>query len=110
MDAARQVEQGESERQTWEEICAQYRDQFVCLFDLAHAPYHSPEILSARVAGHGPTFEASVAPTETDRARYGTIAVRYTGTSPFPLVRPTLIIDDEVQAILDEPLQILRRM
>lgn len=53
MDAAEQSASLETEPLPWAEICARYPDQYVCLVDIVHPPLRSPEIISARVVGHG---------------------------------------------------------
>jgi hypothetical protein len=85
---------------TWAEICANYPDQFVCLIEIVSAELGSPEIKTARVVGHASTRRAAFDPIRDRASDYPRHAVRFTGNSPKPLIRPTLVIDDEALQIL----------
>ncbi len=88
----------------WAEICECYKDQFVCLVDIEHPEPGSPEITTARVVGHGATYGAASAPFAQLTGNYRVHAVRFTGVSRTPLMRPALILDDDDLKILAEPL------
>lgn len=91
-------EPGESLR--WAEIRARYPDQYVCLVDIVPVELRSPEIKTARVVGHGPTRRAAFDPIREHAGRYRTHAVRFTGVCTTPLIRPALVIDDEILEFL----------
>ena len=105
MDAAEQIASLEPEPLAWLEICARYPDQYVCLVDILRPVLRSPEITTARVVGHGATHDAAFDPIRDLGEQYHRFAVRYTGTCTEPLIRPSLVIDDETLEILAEPLK-----
>ena len=105
MDAAEQIASLEPEPMTWVEICTRYPDQYVCLVDIVHPPLRSPEIITARVVGHGATHDDAFEPIRDLGERYPRFAVRYTGVCTEPLMRPSLVIDDETLELLSEPLK-----
>jgi len=96
MKAAKQLLPVETEPLAWPEICARYPDQYVCLVDIKHVELRSPEIRTARVVGYGPTRRAAFAPIRDLSAKYPRHAVRFTGICTEPLIRPSLVIDDEI--------------
>ena len=100
MDAAEQRDLEETEPLPWAKICAQYPDQFVCLVNVVRAPLRSPEIITARVVGHGATHDAAFEPIRALDERFPRFAIRFTGVCTEPLVRPTLVIDDETLQLL----------
>lgn len=79
----------------WAEICARYPDQYVCLVDIVHPALRSPEIISARVVGHGATDDDAFEPIRELEQRYPRFSVRFTGVCTEPLIRPVVVIDDE---------------
>ncbi|MBL0217757.1 MAG: hypothetical protein IPQ07_28250, partial [Myxococcales bacterium] len=95
MDAAEQLVAVETEALRWEEICARFPEQFVCLVEIVRPEVRSPEIRTARVVGHGATHDAAFEPIRDLTERYPRLAIRFTGTCTEPLIRPSLIIDDE---------------
>lgn len=105
MDAAKTIASLETELLSWAEICARYPDQYVCIVDVVHPPLRSPEIISARVVGYGTTHDAAFEPIRDLGERYPRFAIRYTGVCTEPLVRPSLVIDDETLELLAEPLK-----
>jgi len=94
MDAAKELA-ADIERLSWADICARYPDQYVCLVDIVHPPLRSPEILSARVVGHGTTDDEAFEPICDLATQYPRFAVRFTGVCTEPLIRPSVVIDDE---------------
>jgi hypothetical protein len=100
MDAAKQLLFENTEPLAWEEICIRYPDQYVCLIDIDHPEPRSPEITSARVVGNGPTSRAAFQAVRDLGAPYPLHAVRFTGVSTLPLIRPSLVIDDETLDLL----------
>ena len=100
MDAAEQLVSVEAEPLPWAEICARYPDRFVCLVDIVRAELRSPEIKTARVVGHGPTHDAAFEPIRDLNERYPRFAIRFTGICTEPLIRPSLVIDDETLELL----------
>lgn len=81
-----------SESLPWENICARYPDQFVCLVDVVKTEPHSPAIATGRVAGHGPTRRDASAIIRGD-LRYPAWTVVYTGRPTRPLCRPPVYFD-----------------
>lgn len=104
MDTAEQ-RAPEPEPLTWVEICRRYPDQYVCLVDVVRRPLRSPEIITARVVGHGATHDAAFEPIRDLGEQYPRFAIRYTGVCTEPLIRPSLVIDEETLEILAEPLK-----
>ena len=100
MDAAEQLVPVETEPLPWAEICTRYPDQFVCLVDVVRPPLRSPEIIAARVVGHGPTHDAAFEPIRDLPKQYPRCAIRFTGVCTEPLIRPSLVIDDETLELL----------
>lgn len=95
MDAANRLAPDEIEPLTWAEICARYPDQYVCLIDIVHARRGDPDIVSARVVGNGATDDAAFEPIRDRETQYPRFAVRFTGESTLPLIRPSFVFDDE---------------
>jgi hypothetical protein len=95
MDAASRLAPVEIEPLTWAEICRRYPDQYVCLIDIVHPRRGDPDIVSARVVGHGATDDAAFEPIRDLEKDYPRFAVRFTGESTIPLIRPTFVFDDE---------------
>lgn len=90
----------EIEALPWADICARHPDQYVCLVDIVRAERRSPEIKTARVIGHGPTHDAAFDPIRDLAARHPRFAIRFTGVCAEPLIRPSLVIDDETLELL----------
>lgn len=95
------------DRLTWDEICSRYADQFVCVVDIVRDAPGSPVIASARVVGHGATRDAAFEPMRSLSTPYPRHAVRYTGECTEPFLRPSLVLDEETLAILNEPFTVL---
>ncbi len=95
MSTAAQLAPVETEPLAWDEICRRYPDQYVCLIDIVSPPLRSPDIISARVAGHGATHGEAFAPIRDLATQYPLFAVRFTGESTIPYIRPVFIFDDE---------------
>ncbi len=104
MDAAEQIASVQTDLLPWAEICERHPDQYVCLVDIVHPPLQSPEIIMARVVGHGPTHDAAFEPIRDLGQQYPRFSIRYTGTCTEPLIRPSLVIDDETLELLARPL------
>jgi len=100
MHAAEQLVPIATEPLSWAEICARYPDQFVCLVEIVRIELRSPEIKTTRVVGHGPTHDAAFEPIRGLDVRYSRFAIRFTGTCSEPLIRPSLVIDDETLELL----------
>ena len=100
MNAAEQVAPHETEPLSWTAICARYPDQYVCLVDTEAVELGSPEIKTGRVVGCGPTRRAAFDPIRGLGAKYPRHSVRFTGVCTEPLIRPSLVIDDETLEIL----------
>src|SRR5262245_58465873 len=104
MDTAEQLVPGEPESLSWAEICARYPDQFVCLVDIIRPERLHPQILSARVVGHGPTHDVAFEPIRDLDKKYPRFTIRFTGICTEPLIRPSLVLDVETLELLAEPL------
>jgi hypothetical protein len=96
------------DRLTWEEICARYPNQFVCLVDMVKDAPRSPGIASARVVGHGVTRDVAFEPVRALPVPHPMHAVRFTGECPEPYLRPSLVLDEDALAILSAPFKVLR--
>jgi hypothetical protein len=106
MDAAEQIDSLETRPRSWTEICARYPDQYVCLVDVVRPKRLHPTILSARVVGHGNTHDAAFEPIQDLDQQYPRFTIRYTGVCTEPLIRPSLVLDDEDLKIIAEPLKL----
>jgi hypothetical protein len=100
MDAAKQLALFATEALSWAEICVRYPGQFVCLVEIVRVETRSPEIKTARVVGHGPTHDIAFEPIRDLNVRYPRFAIRFTGICSEPLIRPSLVIDDETVELL----------
>lgn len=105
MDAAHQIESAEAGPLSWADICARYPDQYVCLVDVVRPGRLHPTILSALVVGHGATHDAAFEPIRDLDERYPRFEIRYTGVCTEPLIRPSLVLDDDALELLAEPLR-----
>lgn len=101
MSGPRNASPIESEVLTWDQICARYPDRFVCLVDTVYPENGSPQIVSARVVGHGATRDIAFAPIRYLEKEYPRFSIRYTGVCTAPLIRPALVIDDETLDMLE---------
>ena len=95
MNAAEQLPLETTELLPWAEICLRYPDQYVCLVDMDRAELGSPEINAARVIGSGATRRAAFDAARDLALKCPIHAVRFTGICTEPLLRPSLVIDDE---------------
>lgn len=95
MSTAEQLVPLETGPLSWAEICRRYPDQYVCLVDIVHPALRSPEITSARVVGHGAIDDDAFAPIRDLGSQYPHFAIRFTGESKIPYLRPSFILDDE---------------
>lgn len=100
MDPAEPIVLVEPDPLPWAEIRARYPDQYVCLVDIKRVEPRCTEIETARVVGHGATRRAAFEPIRDLGARYPRHAVRFTGICTEPLIRPSLVIDDETLELL----------
>jgi hypothetical protein len=100
MYVAEQLVPVATEPLSWAEICARYPDQFVCLVETIRVELRSPVIKTARVVGHGPTHDAAFEPIRDLDVQYSRFAIRFTGICSEPLIRPSLVIDDETLELL----------
>jgi hypothetical protein len=98
MKTAEQCVQDEPEPLTWEEICARYPDQFVCLVDVVPVAIRSPEIRTGRVVGYGPTNRIAFDPIR-DTRKYSRWTVVFTGECTKPLRRPCVALSDEERKV-----------
>ena len=98
MDAAETPAPSISEPLTWAEICERYPDQHVCLAEIERI--HALDFRTARVVGHGKTRRDALDQARPWRDGVAEIGFRFTGRSRAPLVRPSLILDDETRNFL----------
>lgn len=96
MDEVTRIRSENTEAVPWAEIRARYPDQYVCLVDVVPVEARSPEILTARVVGHGPTSDAAFEPIRHLAKQYPLHEMRFTGICTEPLRRPSPVIDDEI--------------
>jgi hypothetical protein len=99
MNAAEQLPL-ETEPLPWAEICLRYPGQYVCLVHIDRAELGSPEINAARVIGSGATRRTAFDAARDLALKYQIHAVRFTGICTEPLIRPSLVIDDETLEFL----------
>ena len=81
-------------------ICIQYPDQYVCLVDIEHAELWEPRDQDG--ASRGLWADASCClPGQRSAQRENPLhAVRFTGVCTQPLIRPSLVLDDETLELL----------
>jgi hypothetical protein len=89
MTAAARVAPIISEPLTWEQICKQYPDEWVCLVDIEWLHLSNFEFRTARVIGHGQTRAEPLIQARPWRERYRTIGHFHTAP-PRPAVEPVL--------------------
>ena len=97
MSAAEKIALAISDPLTWAEICERYPDQQVCLVEIDRIHPRSLDFRTARVVGHGETRHEAFAQARAWRDRYMELGCRFTGQTRLPLVRPSLILDDETR-------------
>lgn len=97
MDAAAQLAPNISEPLTWAEICERYPDQQVCLVEIDRIHPRGLGFRTARVVSHGKTRHDAIDKARPCRDDYPEIALRFTGAAATPLVRPSVILDDETR-------------
>lgn len=95
MNATAQIAPDLTEPLSWREICARYPDQYVCLVDIVDEEPGSLVIATARVVGYGSTHDAAFEPIRELPNPFPLCAIRFTGVSRTPLIRPWLILDDD---------------
>jgi hypothetical protein len=79
MSAAEQLAPMISEPLSWDEICAQYPDQWVCLVEMEFGDPLDPDVQRARVVGCGKTRKEPLAQARPWRTRYPEIGHFFTG-------------------------------
>lgn len=100
MHAARELAPTISEMLTWSEICERYPSQHVYLVDVERREANDPQILRARVVGHGRTRREALDQAQPWWAHYAEMSSRFTGRTTLPLRRPMLVLDDETRELL----------
>jgi hypothetical protein len=95
MNAVAPLIPDDTETLSWEEICARYPDQYVCLVDVVHPRRGDPDIVTARVVGRGTTHDAAFEPIRDLDAKYPRFSIRFTSESTTPLIRPSFVLDDD---------------
>ncbi|HEY6177503.1 MAG TPA: hypothetical protein VIX73_23765 [Kofleriaceae bacterium] len=100
MNGAEQLPLEATELLPWAEICLRYPDQYVCLVDMDWYEVGNPEIKTARVVGCGATRRAAFDTARDVALKYPLHTVRFTGVCTEPLIRPSLVIDDEILEFL----------
>jgi len=89
-----------SEPMTWDEICAQYPAQRVCLVEVDRIDPNGFEFRTARVIGHGKTRREAFERARPGWRRYDEIANYFTGRMTVPPMRPQIVLDDELRELL----------
>jgi hypothetical protein len=86
MNTAANIAPQISEPLTWEEICAKYPDQWVCLVEIDEIEEQNFEFRTARVIGHGKTPREPLDQARPLFDRYEEIGHYFTGriTAPIP--------------------------
>jgi len=97
MEAAAELAPSISEPMTWAEICERYPGQQVCLVEIDRIHPRGLEFRTARLVGHGETRHEAFEQARVWRDRYTELGCRFTGQTRLPLVRPSLILDDETR-------------
>jgi hypothetical protein len=97
MTAAEALAPTISEPLTWDEICARYPDEWVCLVEMDFLHPNGLDFRTARVVGHGRTRQAPFDQASPWRARYEEIGHFYTGRIVERPPRHVVIIDDETR-------------
>lgn len=97
MDAAAPLAPDISAPLTWALIRERYPDQHVCLVDIDRIHPGGPEFRTARVVACGKSRREAIDQARGWLARYREIGLRFTGTATTPLLRPSVILDDETR-------------
>lgn len=97
MSAAEKIAPMITDPLTWVEICERYPDQQVCLVEVDRIHPRGLEFRTARVVGHRQTRAEAFAQARAWRDCYSELGCRFTGQAKAPLVRPSLILDDETR-------------
>jgi hypothetical protein len=97
MNAAKTIAPTITPPLTWAEICERYPNQQVYLVEMDRIHPRGLEFRTARVIGHGQTRREAFEQARALRDRYVEGGCRFTGQSRKPLVRPTVILDDEIR-------------
>jgi hypothetical protein len=97
MEAAKARMAEISEPLTWAEIREQYPDQQVCLVEIDRIHPRGFDFRTARVVGHGRTRREAFAQARPWWDNHDDIGRYFTGRTTAPLVRPSLILDDETR-------------
>jgi hypothetical protein len=85
MNVAEDLTQAISEPLTWDEICARYPDQWVCLVEIERTEPQNFAFRTARVVGHGKTRREPLDQARPWRNEYRSIGHYFTG----PILAPT---------------------
>jgi hypothetical protein len=93
MNAARVPTSEISEVLTWDQICARYPDEWVCLVEMDFIRPNGAELGAARVIGHGKTRRAPVEQAMPWREHYELIGHFFTGRIAVRPIRPAVIVD-----------------
>jgi len=97
MSAAERIVPTITDPLTWAEICERYPDQQVCLVEIDRIHPRGFDFRTARVVGYGKTHREAFEQSRAWRDRYSELGCRFTGQAKTPLVRPSLILDDETR-------------
>ncbi len=92
-----------SEVMTWDEICACYPGEWVCLAELEFSDPHHAELRAARVIGHGKTQDESLDQGITLFPEYDEIGHFYTGELDTSYLRPVVSDDAETRDAFRHP-------
>ena len=100
MNAAEKLSPTITERMTWAEICERFPDSYVSVVDIQRNVPRGGAIRSGRMVGHGKTRRESLAGVEVWWKTYPEIGHYFTGRQVGPLLRPEIVMTDEIRALL----------
>ena len=86
-----------SEPLTWDEICARYPDEWVCLAEIDFTHPNDLEFRTARVIGHGKTQSESLDRATTSFPQFHEIGNFDTNELTVTYLRQVVIVDDETR-------------
>ena len=80
---------------TWDEICALYPEERVCLVEVEYTHPNGCDVRTGRVVGHGKTSTEAFLQARPWRAHYDLITHLFTGELTEMSFHPRLVLDAE---------------
>lgn len=102
MHAIQEIAPTISPTMSWDELCAAYPNEWVCLVEVERAP--TREVLAGRVVGHGKTRAEPMQQAQPWLAHYERITRCYTGEYSDIRLGPMLVFDEERSPPISPPL------